>query len=60
MGMGVPLGRTQRLSVGWPFSEEVTLTFGVTQGSLLDPVLFLAYVNYTLGDQLIPEASSCN
>jgi hypothetical protein len=57
MGVGVPLVRTQRFSVEGQLTEEVTLTSGLRRGSLLDPVLFLAYVNYTLGDQLIPEAS---
>ena len=39
------LSRTQRVSVGGQLSEEVRLKLRVVQGSVLGPLLFLAYVN---------------
>jgi hypothetical protein len=39
------LGRSQMVRVDGKYSEEVRITSGVSHGSVLGPLLFLAYVN---------------
>jgi hypothetical protein len=56
------LGRTWRARVGGQLSEEFKVTSGVSQRSVLGPLLFLAYVNDTwrnIESTIRPFADDC-
>ena len=38
-------GRSQRVTLDWQLCEEVSVSSGLSQGSALGPLMFLAYVN---------------
>ena len=38
-------GRTQNISVNDTISEPMTIQFGVSEGSVLSPLLFIMYIN---------------
>jgi len=45
MGLEFLIGCSQRFRVGRHYSDEVRVMAGIPQGSILCPLLFLAYVN---------------
>ena len=49
-------GRNQRVNINGILSDEVTITSGVLQSSVLGPLLFLIYINDMSS---LPESSSC-